>query len=88
VGSYGDAVERLSHAAHGREAAVTGEPIGLHRDKLVRWSDLFYRPDLSTAVIFPGPRALSTHPEHNLDWRQHESWRREVVGGEYAALAI
>ena len=50
MGSYGDAVERLSHAAHGREAAVTGEPIGFHRDKLVRWSDLFYRPDLSTAT--------------------------------------
>jgi hypothetical protein len=66
----------------------TGEPIGFHRDKLVRWSDLFYRPDLSTVMIFPGPRALSTHPEHNLDWRRHESWRREVVGGEHAALAI
>jgi hypothetical protein len=27
VGSYDDAVERLSHAAHGREAAVTAELI-------------------------------------------------------------
>jgi hypothetical protein len=27
VGSYGDAVERLSHTAHDREAAVTGELI-------------------------------------------------------------
>jgi hypothetical protein len=41
----------------------TGEPIGFHRDKLVRWSDLFYRPDLSTVVIFPRPRALSPHPD-------------------------
>jgi hypothetical protein len=53
-----------------RRRWFTGEPIGFHRDKLVRWSDLFYRPDLSTTVIFPGPRALSTHPEHNLDWRR------------------
>jgi hypothetical protein len=26
-GSHGDAVERLGHAAHGREVAVTGEHI-------------------------------------------------------------
>ena len=30
-GSHGDAVERLSHAAHVREAAVTGEVIRASR---------------------------------------------------------
>jgi hypothetical protein len=31
VASYSDAVEGLSHAAHGREAAVDGELIGYSR---------------------------------------------------------
>jgi hypothetical protein len=31
---HGGAVERLGHAAHGREAAVTGELIGFYRREL------------------------------------------------------
>ena len=30
-GGHGDTVKELSHAAHGREAAVDGEPIGYSR---------------------------------------------------------
>jgi hypothetical protein len=69
---------KQSHTAQGREAAVTGVLIGFHRDNSVRWSDLFFRPDLSTTTWF---RASLDQPEHESRHRRHES-RWQVTGGD------
>jgi hypothetical protein len=72
---HSGAVERLGHAAHGREAAFTGGFIG----SAAKWKR---RPRGVTGVISSSPPArvfhrtsLSTHPEHKLGRRQHESRR-------------
>jgi hypothetical protein len=68
VGSYGDAVERLRHAAHDREAAVTGELIcssrrveGETRGGSPEWSSAHRR------CRFPYPATLSVYLSTNLD---------------------
>jgi hypothetical protein len=76
-------VERQSHAAQGREAAVTGEVIGFHRGEYGTAVGIVYRPEFIPGDVH---QVLSTHPEHKLDRRRHESRRKSVVGGESAAL--
>jgi hypothetical protein len=83
VASYNDAVEGLSHAAHGREAAVDGELIGFYRGDTVRWPEFFIGGSLSTAA-YTGVTHL---PKNNVDRLPHESRRQSVAGGEVAALA-
>jgi hypothetical protein len=85
IESHGDAVERWSHAAQGREAAVTGEVIRSHRGEHATAAGIVYRPKFIPDDVH---RVLSTHPEHRLDRRQHESRRKSVVGDEAAALAV
>jgi hypothetical protein len=41
---HGDAVERYRHAAQGREAAVTGMLIRIHRGELCTVAGIFYWP--------------------------------------------
>jgi hypothetical protein len=67
VGSYGDAVERLSHAAHGREAAVTGELICSSRRVEGEARGGGGVPGVepsSPAVKIPLPRDVIRLPEH------------------------
>ena len=65
MGSYGDAVERLSHAAHDREAAVTGELICSSRrvEGEARGGVTGVEPS-SPAVKIPLPRDIIRLPEH------------------------
>jgi hypothetical protein len=49
-GSHGDAVEKLGHAAHGREAAVTGEHICSSRKEEKRDTGGGHRSDLQLTV--------------------------------------
>ena len=85
VESHGDVMERQSHAAKGREAAVTDEVIGFHRGEYGTAAGIVYRPEFIPGDVH---RVLSTHPEHILDRRRHESRRNSVVGDEAAALAV
>jgi hypothetical protein len=83
--AYDDAVEVLRHVAQGRKAAFTGVPIDFHRGVPSTVARIVY-----PSKFIPGDihRVLSTHPEHKLDRRRHESRRKSVVGGEAAALAV
>jgi hypothetical protein len=76
VGSYGDAVERLSHAAHGREVAVTGEPIvpAAKRKWRPRWVTGVTSSARAVKIFYP--ERLSTSHERESGRRQHESRRR------------
>ena len=88
MGSYGDAVEGLSHAAHGREAAVTGELIRSSR-KAEGAATVSHRSDVQrTAVKIFLPRALSPSPVHESKRRRHESRRRDPSAVRTAALAV
>jgi hypothetical protein len=64
VGSYGDAVERLRHAAHGREAAVTGELICSSRRVEGEARGVTGVEPSSPAVQIPLPRDVIRLPEH------------------------
>jgi hypothetical protein len=77
--------EVLRYVAQGRATAVTGVLIGFHRGEHGTAAGIVYRPE-----FIPGDlhRVLSTHPEHKLDRRQHESRRKSVIGGEAVALAV
>jgi hypothetical protein len=46
---------------------------------------IYYRLEFIPGEVH---QVLSTHPEHELDRRRHESRRKSVVGGESAALAV
>jgi hypothetical protein len=78
-------VERQSHAAQGREAAVTGEVIGFRCGEHGTVAGVVSWPKSIHDDVY---QVLSTYPEHKLDQRQHESRRKSIVGGESAALAI
>jgi hypothetical protein len=63
---------------------VTDEVIGFHRGEYGTAAGIVYRPEFIPGDVH---HVLSTHPEHRLDRRQHESRRKSVVGGEVAVLA-
>jgi len=59
VESYGDAVEGLSHAAHGREAAVDGEHIHIRRGNDGTVAGVIYR-----LKFIPGGDLQALHGPH------------------------
>jgi hypothetical protein len=71
--------------AQGRATAVTGVLIGFHRGEHGTAAGIVYRPEFIPGDVH---RVLSTHPEHKLDRRWHESRQKSIVGCEAAALAV
>jgi hypothetical protein len=77
-------VEVHGHAVQGWEAVITGVLIGFHRGEHGTAAGIVYRPEFIPGDVH---RVLSTHPEHKVGRRLHESWRQSVAGGEATALA-
>jgi hypothetical protein len=77
VASYGDAVEGLSHAAHGREAAVVGDLIGstVKRKREPRGGTGVISSSLPARIFYRV--SLSAHPEHKSGRQRHESRRNQ-----------
>jgi hypothetical protein len=80
-------VERLSHAAHGRDAAVTGEVIhsAAKRERATGVTGVIAS---ARAVKIFYPARLSISYERESRRRQHESRRREPSAVRTAALAV
>jgi hypothetical protein len=88
-GSHGDAVEKLGHAAHDREAAVTGEHICSSRKEEKRdtgGGGVTGVISSSPSVRILIPPALLFQPAHeSRSWRRES--RRRVTGVELSTLA-
>jgi hypothetical protein len=82
---HGDAVKRLGHAAHGREAAVDGEPIGFPPRQLCAVVGFTFPAGL---IHGNAHQVLSTYPKLKLDRRRHESRRKSVAGGKSSRTGV
>jgi hypothetical protein len=83
--NHGGAVAKLGHAAQGREAVITGVLISFHRSEHGTAAEIIYRSEFIPGDVH---RVLSSHPEHKVGRRSHESRRQSVAGGEATALAV
>jgi hypothetical protein len=86
VGVYGDAVEGLSHAAHGREAAVTGVLIEFRRGDACTVAGLVYSRSYPRRGYLRDSERYPVTRECESQRRQRS--RRKVISGEDPALAV
>jgi hypothetical protein len=82
IASHGDAVERQSHAAQGREAAVHWQSYPHQpQSRRGRWRWVTGVTSSSSAAKILFPATLSIHHERE-SWRRWQESRRGVTDGE------